>query len=133
MLADSDFKPAWWLPGPHLQTLYPRFARRQPLVTLRRQRIHLPDGDFVDLDWTEAAGGAEPLPTSPIVLILHGLEGSSASPYAQGMLAAIARHGWQGVVMHFRGCSGEINRLPRSYHSGETGDAAFLIRSLRER
>lgn len=87
----------------------------------------LADGDFIDLDWlvTDSRG--------PLVLILHGLEGSSNSKYALGMLRAIDARGWRGAVMHFRGCSGEPNRLVRSYHSGETDDIAELTAELKRR
>lgn len=125
-LAPRPFTPAWWCRGPHAQTLWARLARRPPHVALRRERLELPDGDFIDLDWTEKGGG-------PIVIVLHGLEGSSDSPYARGLLRAIECRGWRGVVMHFRGCSGEPNRLARSYHSGDTGDLAFLVTTLRRR
>ncbi|HEX4045921.1 MAG TPA: hydrolase [Gammaproteobacteria bacterium] len=128
MVSETQFKPAWWLGNSHLQTLWPTICRRNiKNLTLRRERLNLPDGDFIDLDWVEQA---EP---SPIVLILHGLEGSIESHYAKGMLKAFAQLGWRGVFMHFRGCSGEPNRLPRSYHSGETGDVNYVARLLAER
>lgn len=120
------FRPAWWCRNPHLQTLWPVLFRRHPRPALRRERLELPDGDFVDLDWTLNA-------TGPIVILLHGLEGGSRSHYARSMLDALPRHGLRGVLMHFRGCSGEPNRLPRAYHSGETGDLNFLVTTLRER
>jgi len=120
----SAFRPAWWLPSPHLQTLWPVLVKRRPLISLRRQRLELPDGDFLDLDWT-------PGDTGPIVVILHGLEGSSDSHYAGRLLESVHNYGWRGVVMHFRGCSGEPNRLPRTYHSGETGDVQLFVRHLR--
>jgi len=123
---DDSFKPAWWCRGPHVQTLWSYLIRRRPHVTLRRERLELPDGDFLDLDWT-------PNTTGPIVVILHGLEGSSDSPYARGMLRAISLRGWRGVLMHFRGCSGEPNRRLRRYHSGETGDFAHFVEVLRQR
>ena len=100
--------------------------RRSPRLSFQRERLELPDGDFIDLDWTENNNG-------PIVIVLHGLEGSSASPYARGLLRAMENRGWRGVVMHFRGCSGAPNRLARSYHSGDTGDLAYLIEVLRRR
>jgi predicted alpha/beta-fold hydrolase len=109
-----------------MQTLWPFLFRRQPRVELKRERTELPDGDFLDLDWTTNDDG-------PIVLVLHGLEGSSNSKYARGLLKAVHERGWRGVVMHFRGCSGEPNRLPRSYHSGETGDLAHIVDLLRRR
>lgn len=123
---DGCFKPAWWCRGPHGQTLWARLVRRPPHVALWRERLELPDGDFIDLDWTKKSSG-------PIVIVLHGLEGSSDSPYARGLLRAIERRGWRGVVMHFRGCSGEPNRLARSYHSGDTGDLDFLVTTLLRR
>jgi len=122
----SSFKPAWWLRNPHLQTLWPVFMRRRLHPPLRHERLELPDGDFVDLDWTLNESG-------PIIILLHGLEGGSCSHYARGMLTALPRHGLRAVLMHFRGCSGEPNRLARAYHSGETGDIDFLVRTLKGR
>lgn len=99
-----------------------------PICTLafRPETLELPDGDFVDLCWSPGTKG-------PIVLVLHGLEGSIASPYAHGLLAALHTRGWRGVLMHFRGCSGRHNRLDRGYHSGDTGDIRFMVRTLRAR
>ena len=122
------FRPAWWLPGPHLQTLWAAVFRRQGKPMLERERIELPDGDFLDLDWNGCDSG-----NAPVVLLLHGLEGSSESPYAWGLLAAFRRSGWPAVVMHFRGCGGEPNRLARCYHSGETGDLAWVVEEFGRR
>jgi predicted alpha/beta-fold hydrolase len=127
LITPYPFRPSWWCRNAHFQTLWPTLARRRPVVSLRRERLELPDGDFVDLDWT--TGNAR----GPIVILLHGLEGSSNSNYALGMLRAAEERGWRGTVMHFRNCSGEPNRLARSYHSGETGDIAFLIETLARR
>lgn len=121
-----DFRPAWWLPGPHAQTLWPALCRRRPRPPLRRERLELGDGDFLDLDWTAGERG-------PTVLIVHGLEGSSSSHYALGLLAAVVRRGWRGVVMHFRGRSGQPNRLARSYCAGDTGDIAHVVNELHRR
>ncbi len=123
----ESFKPAWWLSNNHLQTLWPTLCRR-PMnhISITRERFELPDGDFVDLDWSGSGNG-------PIVIMLHGLEGSIDSPYAKGMLHAMSRHGWRGVLMHFRCCSGERNRLPRTYHSGETGDINTIVTALSHR
>jgi predicted alpha/beta-fold hydrolase len=130
----APFKPAWWLPGPHLQTLWPTLARNAVTVAVTRERIELADGDFIDLDWSSVGRSQPDLePAAPIVLILHGLEGSAASPYARGMLHVIKQHGWRGVVMHFRGCSGEPNRMIRAYHSGDTEDIAAVTELLRAR
>ena len=122
------FRPAWWLPGPHFQTLWASVVRCRGKPALERERVVLPDGDFLDLDWNGADSGA-----APIVVLLHGLEGSSESPYAWGLLAAFRRRGWPAVVMHFRGCSGEPNRLARCYHSGETSDLAWFAGELARR
>ena len=121
----SRFEQAWWLPGGNLQTLWPYFFRRRPQVGLTRERLELPDGDFVDLCLTANAG-------APVVAVFHGLEGCVDSHYVKPLLAAVERRGWHGVFMHFRGCSGEHNRLPRSYHSGDTGDISLLVEHLRE-
>ena len=126
--AADAFRPAWWLPGPHLQTLWAAVVRRRGKPVLRRERIELPDGDFLDLDWNGDVAG-----DGPVVLLLHGLEGSSESPYAWGLLAAFRRRGWPAAVMHFRGCGGEPNRLARCYHSGETGDVAWTAGELARR
>lgn len=125
-MTPAAFRPAWWLPSPHLQTIWPTLLRRGLRVEARSERLELPDGDFVDLAWVGPDSG-------PIVVVLHGLEGSLRSPYARGILRAIAARGWRGVLMHFRGCSGEPNRLPRGYHSGDTGDIAYLVETLRAR
>lgn len=126
MIVNSTFKPAWWLPGGHLQTLWPNLLRKRPRPALARERIELPDRDFIDLDWTTGTSG-------PLVLVLHGLQGCSASPYAAGILKALHDHGMRAALMHFRGCSGEPNRLDRSYHSGETSDLDTVVRLLRSR
>ncbi|MEJ2687341.1 MAG: hydrolase [Gammaproteobacteria bacterium] len=126
MRVRSEFRPAWWLPGPHLQTLMPNLLRHPPRRGLQRERLELEDGDFLDLDWAGPADGS-------LVLVLHGLEGSIRSPYAAGIVNTLAAAGYRIVLMHFRGCSGEPNRLPRSYHSGETGDLDTIVRELKHR
>lgn len=128
----SHFKPAWWLHNSHLQTIWPALCNKlrgidETNTDLKRERIELPDGDFIDLDWM----GKERL--GPTVLILHGFEGSIHSHYAKGMLKSIYKMGWRGVFMHFRGCSGVPNRLPRGYHSGETNDVAYIIDRILDR
>lgn len=126
MIVPSSFQPAGWLPGPHAQTLWAGVIRRRPRVGLRRERVELPDGDFVDLDWTTGDGG-------PIVLIVHGLEGSSRSRYAAGLLAAVHARRWRGTVLHLRGCSGEPNRRPQRYHACATEDLEYVFDQLRAR
>ena len=127
-IISSSFKPAWWLPGPHAQTLFPVLARRRLALSTQAERLELPDGDFLDLNWALDA------PTqAPLVVLLHGLEGSLRSHYAAGLLQSLNHAGLRAVLMHFRGCSGEPNRLPRSYHSGETADLDYVLRLLRKR
>ena len=127
MIITSRFHPAWWLPGGHLQTLWAGHFRRTPDVELRRERIELDDGDFIDLDWLDGPAG------SPIILLLHGLEGSSQSRYAAGLMATFRQHGWRALVMHFRGCSDEPNRLQRRYHACETGDVETIYSLIKSR
>lgn len=128
MITKSKFKSAWWLPGPHLQTLWPTLMRRKIPLDLTRERIELPDGDFIDLDWVSFEKK-----DAPLVIVLHGLEGSIHSQYARGILRTLQKAGNRAVLMHFRGCSGEHNRLPRAYHSGETKDIATIVNILKNR
>src|SRR3972149_2905397 len=109
--------------GAHLQPIWGPVFRRPRRPRVRRERWETPDGDFLDLDWLVGGSG-------PLVLILHGLEGSSLSHYASGLLAEIAALGWRGAVINFRSCSGELNRLPRLYHSGETSDLGWVVARL---
>lgn len=124
------FRPALWLPGPHLQTVGAKFLRPNPVVHLHRERLRTPDDDFLDLDFMTGVTG---LDEGPLVVILHGLEGSTARGYVRLAMAEMAARGLATVGMNFRSCSGELNRRPRFYHSGETGDLAFVLRMLRER
>lgn len=128
MIRKSNFKSAWWLPGPHLQTLWPTLMRRKIPLNLTRERIELSDGDFIDLDWVSFEKK-----DAPLVIVLHGLEGSIHSKYARGILRTLEQSGYRAVLMHFRGCSGEHNRLPRAYHSGETKDIATIVNLLKIR
>jgi predicted alpha/beta-fold hydrolase len=126
MIVPSTFQPAWWLSNPHAQTVWgSRFRSPSPIKFLW-ERLELPDGDFLDLAWGGKGKG-------PIIIILHGLEGSYRSRYASGILKAIAQRGWRGVLLHFRGCSDEPNRLTRGYHSGDTSDFQAVFTTLRQR
>lgn len=122
----SAFQPPRWLRGPHLQTLYPFGFRARPSIALRRERLELPDGDFVDLAHGGPADG-------PLLLMFHGLEGSLRSHYALPWMRTFHQAGWRTLFMHFRNCSDEPNRLPRSYHSGDTGDIAHLVATIHAR
>lgn len=98
-----------------------------PLPHYRRERWETPDADFIDLDWIDGAPGA------PCVALFHGLEGSSRSHYARRLMHALQQCGWHGVVVHFRGCSGTPNRLPRAYHSGDSPEIDWILRRLQRR
>ena len=126
MISARPFKPAWWLRGAHRQTLWAALVRRRAVPSLRPERLELDDGDFLDLAWAGSDSG-------PLVVLLHGLEGSVRSKYAASLLQQIAQSGWGGVLMHFRGCSGPANRLDRSYHSGDTDDLSYLLDVLTAR
>ncbi|WP_310599487.1 hydrolase [Desulfobulbus sp.] len=117
------FLPPPWLRNPHLQTLWPKLFRRRPTLALERERLELADSDFIDLAW--AANGR-----GPVVLMLPGLEGDLRSHYALPLMAALLRSGLRPVFMHLRGCSGEPNRLVRSYHSGAVEDLAEVLALL---
>ena len=125
-IRQSSFQAPGWLAGPNRQTIWSTVIGRKPHVELRRERFELSDGDFVDLDWLVGGQG-------PIVVVLHGLGGSSDSPYTRGLLKQVQAMGWRGFILNFRGCSGEPNRLMRAYHSGDTGDVAEVVAALRAR
>jgi predicted alpha/beta-fold hydrolase len=122
-----DYRAPTWLPNGHLQTIYPALCVPKPAVDYRRERWDCADGDFVDIDFVDGEDG------KPFVVLFHGLEGSSGSHYARSLMAALAARGWSGAVPHFRGCSGEPNRAPRFYHSGDAREIDWLVRRLRER
>jgi len=124
----SSYTAPWWLPGGHLQTIYAALVPA-PRVAWRRERWDTPDGDFIDLDW---AGGEEN-PGGPLIALFHGLEGSSSSPYARAIASLALSMGWRCVVPHFRGCSGELNRLPRAYHSGDSAEIGWILKRLGAR
>ena len=126
---------AWWAPGAHWQTAWGRVGRSRRLVTFRREVLTTPDDDDLVLDHLDGPAGA------PRVIVLHGLEGSSYSVYVQGLGRLLAQAGWQATVINFRGCARDPQRLsrsldnrqPRLYHSGETGDLGFVVRTLAAR
>ncbi len=128
---DATFRPAWWLPGPHAQTLGARWLRSRLRVPLQRERLELPDGDFVDLDFAYRRRHA--LDGRPLTLVLHGLEGSARSGYALESYRRLRGRGIASLGLNFRSCSGEPNRLPRFYHSGDTDDLRFVLERLSRR
>lgn len=129
-----DYRAPRWLPGGNLQTIWAALMARRtigPAPEYRRERWSTPDGDFIDLDWSADTG---PLPHErPLLVLFHGLEGSSRSHYAEAFADFALDHGMAYVVPHFRGCSGELNHGPRAYHSGDYEEVHWILRRLRER
>ena len=133
-MTDSNYITPWWLPGGHMQTIFPALSGRHALTALAKTYARerwpslnasgAPDGDFIDVDFLPWVEGA------PLVVLFHGLEGSSSSHYALALMDALRARGWNGCVAHFRGCSGEINRLPRAYHSGDSVEIDWIMRRL---
>lgn len=121
-----QFRPARGLSNPHLQTLWPFLFRRRSHIPLERERLDLPDGDFLDLDWGDNK-------SDYLALIIHGLEGCSQSVYVRGLMRALGHQGVRSVAMNFRGCSGHPNRLPKSYCAGETEDIESAVRHVFQR
>ena len=127
----QNYRAPWWLPGGNAQTIWPAMVARRtrgPLPAYRRERWTTPDGDFVDLDFLDN----DVSPRRPLIVLFHGLEGSSRSHYSE----AFADVAWRGkltyVVPHFRGCSGEMNLAPRAYHSGDHEEIGWILARLRE-
>ncbi|WP_455757224.1 hydrolase [Sulfurimonas sp.] len=126
----DNFRPAFGMKNRHIQTLYSSIFRKNKEPKVEIEKFILNDGDFLECYWNKANN---PHANTPIVILFHGLAGSFKSPYIQGMMNSLSEAGFNSVLMHFRSCSGEMNKLPRSYHSGETGDAAEFISSVKKR
>lgn len=127
----GTYRAPRWLPGPHAQTIWPALWAPRPRVAYVRERWETPDGDFVDLDRADCPeASADAARSRPLLALLHGLEGSSDSHYARTLMSAANVRGWDGVVIHFRGCSGEPNRRARAYHSGDSDEADWVLRRL---
>lgn len=131
-LTHAAWPSPWWLFGGHGQTVWTSLsARALPAgavpLPLSRERWETPDGDFLDVDLLDAG------PSAPWLVLLHGLEGSSASNYAQAFAHWARSQGWSCALPHFRGCSGDINRAPRAYFSGDVADVDVLLSRVRQR
>ena len=123
-----DYLAPGWLRGGQAQTIWPALFARQRIgapPALRRERWATPDADFIDVDWQ----GDDPTP--PLLVLFHGLEGSSASHYAEAFADVARSRGWRFALPHFRGCSGEINLAPRAYHSGDFEEVGWILARLR--
>ena len=134
----QDFTAPWWLPGGNAQTMWPALfssAHAGPPLRFARERWTAPDGDFIDVDFLDPAPGAvghESERDAALLVLFHGLEGSSASHYAQAFGHWARQAGWRFAVPHFRGCSGELNHGPRAYHSGDFEEIAWILARLRQ-
>ncbi|NVD05529.1 hydrolase [Vibrio sp. JPW-9-11-11] len=127
----TQFIAATGLANPHLQTLAPRLIRKKALFEPVWQTLDTPDGDFLDIAWSEPYDQPS-AQNKPLFVLFHGLEGCFYSPYANGLMHAFANQGWLSVIMHFRGCSGKPNKLARAYHSGEIEDARLFLKHLNQ-
>ena len=131
-LLELLYCPPPWLPTSHAQTIVPALFGRRPAVDYRRERWDTPDGDFIDLDWLAYPGSASaPPPDAPLLVLFHGLEGSSDSHYARVSMATARAFGWHAVVPHFRSCSGPLNLAPRFYHLADSAEVDWILRRLR--
>lgn len=122
--ANRAYHAPAWLPGGHAQTLWPLLIKPGP-IKLRRERWATPDGDFIDVDHLDGP------PDAPLLVLFHGLEGSAQSHYALSTAHACKKAGWRLALPHFRGCSGEMNRRPRAYHSGDSAEIDWILRRLQ--
>ena len=121
------YRPAWWLPGGHAQTIWGRFARRRPRLPLRTEWLSTPDGDHLEIHELDAFGSV------PRVLMLHGLEGTLRSHYVAPVFEHARARGWGAALLMHRGCGDAPNQARRFYHSGETSDLAFVFEALARR
>jgi predicted alpha/beta-fold hydrolase len=129
-LIESRYRAPRWLPGAHSQTIVAAKLVPRPHVAYRRERWDTPDGDFIDVDFAQPEPAAA---DAPVLVLFHGLEGCSRSHYALAIMRHFADRGWRAVVPHFRGCSGEPNRLPRAYHSGDSAECDWILRRVHAR
>jgi predicted alpha/beta-fold hydrolase len=125
-VASPQYKAKGIFKNTHVNTIYPAVFRPMPQLTYQRERLHTPDGDFLDVDWSKSGNDR-------LIIALHGLEGSANKPYIAGMARYFSKRGWDALGLNFRGCSGEPNLLLRSYHVGETGDLKWLINQVLSR
>lgn len=135
MAHSLSYRAPAWMPGGHMQTIWPAlFSKAGDKEALRfeRQRLSAPDGDFVDADWLRAQDAAAAAGSRPLLLLFHGLEGSSRSHYALAFARYAQQRHWDYVVPHFRGCSGELNRAPRAYHSGDFEEVGWILSQLTQ-
>ena len=125
LVANTRYQPPFYLFNGHLQTIVPSLWRSVPEVAYQRERLELPDGDFLNLDWSRLP---EPQSTNGLAIVSHGLEGDASRPYVRGMVRALNSAGFDALAWNYRSCGGEMNRLLRSYHLGDTEDLDRVLR-----
>ena len=128
--AQQPFQPAWWLKHAHLQTIFAKYLSPKKQLSTEAEIFSLPDGDELQLNWLSCKSADD---NTPLLILLHGLAGDINSHYIQAMLAQCQQLAWSAVLLHFRGCNGQPNKLPRAYHSGDTADAALVISEIKRR
>ena len=124
----ESFRPAFGLSNRHFQTIYSSLFRSHIDIKFQKKRFTLSDGDFLECYWHKTS---QRVKNTPLVILFHGLAGDYKSPYIQGVIQELDRDGYDSVLMHFRGCAESDNKLPRSYHSGDSGDALEFIQSVK--
>ncbi|UOG75866.1 alpha/beta fold hydrolase [Hymenobacter tibetensis] len=124
LVAHSPYRPPFYLFNGHLQTIVPSLLRSVPEVRYERERVETEDGDFLDLDWSRLHNKD----INTLCIVSHGLEGDAERPYVRGMVRALNKAGFDALAWNYRSCSGEMNRLLRSYHLGDTDDLDFVVR-----
>lgn len=129
-ITGNDFRPPWWAKNPHVQTILPTFLP-VPLPPYERERWDTPDDDFIDIDWVNRSKLDQA--DQPLIILFHGLEGSSKSPYAKALMNTCVTHGYTGAVVHWRSCSGEQNRQAIFYHSGFSSEIDWILRRMADR
>lgn len=125
LVAHSRYQPPFYLFNGHLQTIVPSLLRTVPEVRYERERVETTDGDFLALDWSRLHNQTK---THTLCIVSHGLEGDASRPYVRGMVRALNRAGFDALAWNYRSCGGEMNRLLRSYHLGDTDDLDFVVR-----
>ena len=123
LVAADGYRPGWLLRNADAGTIIPSALRKVPALPYVRERLELPDGDFLDLDWSRVGAGR-------VALLCHGLEGHTERPYMRGMARALNAAGWDVAALNLRGCSAEPNRLARFYHNGATDDVHAVLGTI---
>jgi uncharacterized protein len=126
-LLQSTYQKPFYFPNEHIETLVPALFRQVKGIKYQRQRLDIADGDFLDLDWSRLSSPPSDKGTRRLVILSHGLEGDTYRPYIKGMVKFFNQHNWDALAWNHRGCSGEMNRLPRFYHSGATEDLRAIV------